>query len=313
MIRLLLRLLPVLLASLAVAASEYDPTSPDRASAFPQDSASRPVIVPPARLLLAAGRRSQPLEPVVASGSGSGFRKSMVAGRLGTSTEPSGMIVVPAGTFRMGSPTNEFGRSSDERQWMVTLRQPFRVADHEVTQGEYAEVMGAASAGTGDPGLPVVMVSWNDAQKYCSTLTDRERTAGRLPPGEVYRLPTEAEWEYAARAGTIGSRYGNLDEIAWWAGNAGAEPQLPRGKGSNGFGIFDSIGNVSEWCSDVYGNYPEGSGTDPTGPLTGTRRVVRGGSWADGDRSSRAAWRGKEYPTSRLPTVGFRIVRAKPL
>ncbi len=223
------------------------------------------------------------------------------------------MIAIQAGTFRMGSPTTEAGRSSDELQWTVTLSQPFRIADHEVTQGEYAEVMGASSAETEDPKLPVVMVSWEEADEYCSTLTIREQQAGRLLPGEVYRLPTEAEWEYAARAGAIGSRYGNLDVIAWWAGNAGAEPHPPKGKKQNSFGLFDTIGNVSEWCFDVYGNYPETSGTDPKGPSTGTRRVIRGGSWADGDRSSRAAWRGKEYPTTRLPTVGFRIVCGRAL
>lgn len=221
------------------------------------------------------------------------------------------MVIVPAGSFQMGSPTNEVGRSTDERPWRVTLSQPFRIADHEVTQGEYAEVMGASSAGTGDPGLPVVMVSWSEAQKFCSTLTRREQMAGRLPQGEVYRLPTEAEWEYAARAGTIGSRYGNLDEIAWWAGNSGAEVQLPKGKLPNGLQLFDMIGNVSEWCLDRYGSYPEGPGTDPVGAKTGSSRVVRGGSWSDGDLSNRAAWRYKAFPESQLPTVGFRIVRGR--
>jgi len=313
MIRFLLRLISGVLASLVAAASAYDSTGPDRASAFPWDPASPPIIEPPARLLLAAGRRPQPLDSGVAPGLGGGFRKTRIEVRSGTPTEPVGMIVVPAGTFWMGSPTNEFGRSRDERPWKVTLSQPFRIADHEVTQGEYAEVMGASSPGTGDPGLPVVMVSWSEAQKFCSTLTRREQTAGRLPLGEVYRLPTEAEWEYAARAGAIGSRYGNLDEIAWWAGNSGAEVQLPKGKLPNSLQLFDMIGNVSEWCLDRYGSYPEGPGTDPVGAKTGLSRVVRGGSWSDGDLSNRAAWRGKGFPESQFPTVGFRIVRGRAL
>ncbi len=201
----------------------------------------------------------------------------------------------------------------DERQWTVTLSHPVLISDHEVTRGEYETVMGTSPGESGDPGLPVVDVSWDDAGEFCKRLTALEQKAGRLPAGEVYRLPTEAEWEYAARAGTLGARYGDLDDIAWWAGNSGAGVQPPKGRLPNEYQLFDMIGNVSEWCLDRYGPYPGKPGKDPTGAATGLSRVVRGVSWSDRDFSTRSASRDKAFPESQLPTVGFRIVRGQAL
>ncbi len=313
MVCFIARALQGMVIALVAAGSTTGFATTDPMPGSPRDPAPSNRILTPAGPLFAAGKRPQPQDSPTQTQPRSGPRKPSVAGRLRSSTAPSGMIEIRVAAFRMGSPTNEFGRSSNERQWTVTLTWPFRIADHEVTRGEYETVMGTSPGEAGDPGLPVVMVSWAEAQEFCTRLTVLERAAGRLPQSEVYRLPTEAEWEFAARAGTVEARYGDLDEIAWWAGNAGAEVQLPKGRLQNDLQLFDMIGNVSEWCLDRYGDYPEASGKDPTGAKTGSSRVVRGGSWSDGEGSNRSAWRGKEFPESRLPTVGFRIVRGRPV
>lgn len=224
------------------------------------------------------------------------------------STQPQGMIAIPAGAFTMGSPTNEFPRSKDEAQWKVTFSQGFSICDHEVTWAEYGMLMDGSTWQPDDTGLPVTMVSWCDAATYCEKLTEAELAAGRLPAGQVYRLPTEAEWEFAARAGTLGPRYGELDAIAWWIGNSDGEPRRPKQKKMNGLRLFDMIGNVSEWCHDFYGPYPSTPGSDPTGPRSGITRVVRGGSHLDDSDANRSAARDGKIPEVGLPTVGFRIV-----
>ena len=156
--------------------------------------------------------------------------------------------------------------------------------------------------------LPVEQVSWDDAVSYCAKLTARELAAGRIVAGQAYRLPTEAEWEYAARAGTIGPRYGELDVIAWHSGNSGGETHPVKQKAANAWGLYDMIGNVWEWCSDWYGAYPSGSVTDPTGESSRSNRVYRGGSWINEARSCRSALRFRDEPGDRFNSLGFRSV-----
>ena len=204
---------------------------------------------------------------------------------------PTGFVWIAPGTFVMGSPVSEAGRYSDEVQHTVTLTQGFWLSDHETTQAEYEAVMGSNPSNWKGESLPVEYVAWNDAVAYCQKLTERERAAGRITAQQAYRLPTEAEWEYAARAGTMGARYEDLDAIAWHGGNSGSQMHSVKGKTANAWGLHDMIGNVSEWCADWYGAYPTGSVTDPPGPEIGSLKVHRGGAWDYGRRGSRSAFR----------------------
>ncbi len=220
---------------------------------------------------------------------------------------PFGFVWVEPGTFVMGSHLSEDGRVSNETQNTVTLTQGFWLSDHEVTQGEYQTVMGNNPSNfKGDPNRPVETVSWDDAVLYCRELTERERTAGRITAQQAYRLPTEAEWEYAARAGTTGARHGDLDAIAWWAGNSSGQTRPVKQKAPNAWGLHDMMGNVWEWCSDTYGDYPTGSLTDPTGPFSGPLRVARGGTWGHAPEFVRSACRFGIAPGSRSDPLGFR-------
>jgi formylglycine-generating enzyme required for sulfatase activity len=153
---------------------------------------------------------------------------------------------------------------------------------------------------------PVGMVSWGEAVEYCRKLTTKQRAEGILPDGWEWRLPTEAEWEYAARAGTTGLRHGELETIAWYDENSGSQAHPVKKKAANAWGLHDMLGNMLEWCSDWYGNYPTGSVTAPAGPDSGSNRVYRGGSWRDGPRNLRSAHRDGLDPGSRLDHLGFR-------
>lgn len=179
------------------------------------------------------------------------------------------------------------------------------IADRPVTTGHYA----AAHDGPDARGLPVSEVTWWDAVRFCNDLSTRE---GRAPAytlldedvtwercADGYRLPTEAEWEYACRAGTSGPRYGPLDEIAWYRGNSGERPHEVATKEPNAWGLYDVIGNVWEWCWDLY---------DPA--VYGTYRVLRGGGWFDEHWSCRASVRRRSHPSLRIDDVGFRLVRS---
>lgn len=220
-------------------------------------------------------------------------------------------VWINPGTFVMGSPVSEADRYSGEVLHTVTLTQGFWMSDHETTQAEYQLVMGSnpsAWKGHGE-NLPVETVSWNDAVAYCQKLTERERAAGRITAQQAYRLPTEAEWEYAARAGTTGPRYGELDAIGWHNGNSGSEIHPVKQKAANAWGLYDMMGNVDEWCGDWYGDYPTGSVTDPSGPNSGSFRVHRGGSWFSDARFARSAFRYGWYdPGVRYYNLGFRPV-----
>jgi len=249
---------------------------------------------------------------------------------------PSNMVWIPAGTFTMGSPPTEACRYSDEGpQTTVGISRGFCMGKYEVTQGEYLAVMGSnPSYVQGDLNCPVEQVSWNDAVAYCVVLTARERGAGRLPAGWEYRLPTEAEWEYACRAGTttvfhygdaLRSGMANFDGHYEYPGCAGSPCYCYNAGGiylgrttavrsyvPNAWGLYGMHGNVWEWCQDWYaGSLPGGSVTDPQGPATGSHRVIRGGCWGNGASLCRSASRLNDfYPTYRDLSLGFRVVLA---
>ena len=218
-------------------------------------------------------------------------------------------VWVPPGRFAMGSPEGEAGREDDERQHGVRISEGFWMGKYEVTQREWELVMGSNPSyyKACRPRCPVENVSWEDVQGFIQKLNEDEREAGS---GNRYRLPSEAEWEYAARAGTSGVRYGELDEIAWYDGNSGWKTHPVGEKRANGWGLHDMLGNVWEWTADWYGEeYPSGMVTDPRGPSTGSLRVCRGGGWGNYARYVRSAGRGSVSPGSRDSNIGFRLVR----
>ena len=223
-------------------------------------------------------------------------------------TGPAGFVWIAPGKFMMGSPVSEPDRKSDEAQHTVTLTQGYWMSDHETTQAEYQLVMESNPSNWKGESLPVETVSWNDAVAYCQKLTERERAGGRITSQQAYRLPTEAEWEYAARAGTAGPRYGELNSIAWWSGNSGSETHAVKQKAANAWGLYDMLGNVWEWCGDRYGDYPTGSVTDPKGPSSGFDRVSRGGCWLNDAGQVRSAIRNRLPPGYLIIGFGFRPV-----
>ena len=260
-----------------------------------------------------------------------------VATTIGATVQPiPNMVWIPCGAFTMGSADSEPGRWNDEGpQTRVTFSRGFWVGKYEVTQAEYLTVVGSNPSffkggfyGT-DLNRPVEQVSWSDAVAYCAALTTRERSAGRLPAGYAYRLPREAEWEYACRAGTTTPFHNGPELRSGMANFQGYYEYLvgdpnhynPSGislgrtttVGSyapNAWGLHDMLGNVREWCQDWYGNYPGGSVTDPPGPAGGGRRVVRGGSWGDMAGDCRSARREADDAPDRHSEGGFRVVLA---
>ena len=206
----------------------------------------------------------------------------------------------------MGSPDSEEGRDSDEIQHEVVLSQGFFMAETECTQSQWEMVMGSNPSKFKGANRPVEEVSWADAVEYCRKLTVKQRGEGILPVGWEWRLPTESEWEYAARAGTTGPRYGELDAIGWHDGNSGSETHPVKQKAANVWGLHNMIGNVWEWCSDWSEGYPTGSVTNPTGPKSGSFRVLRGGCWFNDAGGARSAYRFRLDPGYRRYDLGFR-------
>ncbi len=260
---------------------------------------------------------------------------------------PLGYVLVPSGTFTMGSPTTEPGRYTDETEHQVTISKSFCLKATEVTQGEWQALMGNNPSyfSTCGSDCPVEQVSWWDSVAYCNKLssgqgltqcytltgcTGTPGVSGYTCTGVTfagltctgYRLPTESEWEYAARAGTttgtyngtstlIGSEQPNviLDPIAWFYGNSGSKTHAAKGKTPNAWGLYDMLGNVWEWTGDWYlATYP-GTVTDPTGAPTGSLRVVRGGSWYFDARNAQAAYRDDDDPGYRYDNLGLRPAR----
>jgi Uncharacterized conserved protein len=219
------------------------------------------------------------------------------------------MVWIAPGTFTMGSPEDEWGRDKAEGiQRTVTLTKGFWIGRTEVTQAQYQAVAGTNPSRFTEVGAdaPVERVSWLDAMAWCETLTARERAAGRLPEGYVYTLPTEAQWEYACRAGEKGAPV-YLDELAWYDENSGGITHRVAQKKPNAWGLHDMLGNVLEWCRDWYGDYARTAETDPTGPERGYFRMARGGSWRMGAAVCRPAARAGGSSGRRDYTIGFRV------
>ena len=216
------------------------------------------------------------------------------------------MVLIPTGKFMMGSPASEKGRSENETQHEVILTKPFFMGKYEVTQEQYEAVMGDNQSTTKGAKLPVTDVSWNDCQEFIKKLN--AKTDGG------YRLPTEAEWEYACRAGTS-TAYSFGDAITPKDANYNDSNILkPVAVGTykpNAFGLYDMHGNVFEWCEDWYDDYPAGAVIDPKGPVTGYSRVLRGGFFNFYVSGARSSYRYVFTPTFRFLSNGFRLARTK--
>lgn len=218
-------------------------------------------------------------------------------------TSTAQMIDIPPGRVNLSD-------RRTRRSWTVELT-PYRLAAFPVTQGLYASVTGSRPSAAHGDRLPVEGVSWWDAVRFCNALSERD---GLVPVYTVhrdgegidcdmtaggYRLPTEAEWEHACRAGTTGPHYGPLDEVAWYRRNSGERIHEVGGKRPNPWGLYDMLGNVWNWCWDFY---------DPD--VYGTYRVLRGGGWFDEHWSCRASARRRSHPTFRVDDVGFRVAHS---
>jgi formylglycine-generating enzyme required for sulfatase activity len=251
----------------------------------------------------------------------------------------------------MGSPSGEAGRDSNETQHTVTLTKGFWMGKYEVTQEQYQAVTGVnpsyfhggsgrePAAGEVQGKRPVEYVTWYDAVEFCNKLSEKEGLQGvytitsRSPATGYpitsatvtadfakngYRLPTEAQWEYACRAGTATAfNNGNNDytnaalvgAVAWYSGNSSNRTHEVGTKLPNAWGLYDMHGNVWEWCWDWYGTYASGAQTDPVGAASGAYRVLRGGYWNSYGQYLRSAYRSNDNPGSRYGSGGFRLVR----
>jgi len=214
------------------------------------------------------------------------------------------LVWCPAGNFMMGSPASETSRDNDETQHRVTLTKGFWMGSTEVTQRQWEAVMCSNPSKFKNAGAnaPVEQVSWEECQTFVQRINARVTGGG-------FRLPTEAEWEYACRAGSTGPYAGNLDAMGWYGQNSGYTTHPVGQKQANAWGLYDMHGNVWEWCSDWWGDYPAGSVTDPAGPGSGSNRVIRGGCWINFARSCRSAFRSRDDPGYRFNSLGFRLSR----
>ncbi|MGE5243202.1 MAG: formylglycine-generating enzyme family protein [Betaproteobacteria bacterium] len=232
----------------------------------------------------------------------------------GRADPPLPLVEIGAGRFMMGSPTAEFGRGIDEVQHEVTITRPFFLGRFEVTQHDWRAVMGANPSHFGGcERCPVERVNYFEVREFLARLNTGQREF-------VYRLPTEAEWEYGCRAGTTTPFNTGADLTAEQANYNGTFPYIgfrhgpnrerttPVGSfAPNAWGLYDMHGNVWEWTADWYGPYPAGPAADPTGPRTGEKRVIRGGSWYFDANSARCALRYTHAPQDRGFSLGFRV------
>jgi len=200
----------------------------------------------------------------------------------------------------------------------VRITRPFWMGVTEVTQAQYEAVMGGNPSFFKGAGSPVEQVSWDDAVEFCRKLTDKcanAQVGAGLKPAPTFRLPTEAEWEYACRAGNrgkwcFGDDEAELGDYAWYSANSGSTTHPVAQKKPNAWGLYDMHGNVWEWCADWYGDYPTDDANDPQGPSSGSYRVLRGGSWNSNPGNCRSANRNDLVPSFRYYNLGFRVVVA---
>ncbi len=254
---------------------------------------------------------------------------------------PPGLIRIAAGDFLMGSPLDEPGRDSGEIAHPVTLTRSFELCDHEVTQAEWDSIMGWNDARSKGPELPVETVTWFDCLRYCNLRSIKEgldsvyvMASPRFSGVHItaadsvvcdwtkngYRLPSEAEWEYACRAGSVTAFCAgaiaelycganpNLTDVGWFCGNSRSRVHSVKSRQANAWDLYDMHGNVWEWCWDSYAPY-DTVATDPTGPASGSRRVTRGGGWFNDARLCRSATRGDGDPAFGSYHLGVRIAR----
>ena len=215
------------------------------------------------------------------------------------------MVAVEGGTFTMGA-TSEQGSdagSNESPTHSVTLSD-FAIGETEVTQELWKAVMGSNPSSFSGTNLPVEMVSWNDCQTFISKLNNLT--------GKNFRLPTEAEWEYAARGGNKSNGFmysgsGSIDEVAWYYGNSGSKTHPVKQKQANELGLYDMSGNVYEWCHDWYGSYSSSAQTNPTGSTSGSYRVFRGSNWIDGAWFCRVSYRNYNTPSFTNNGLGLRL------
>jgi formylglycine-generating enzyme required for sulfatase activity len=216
------------------------------------------------------------------------------------------LVLIPAGEFDMGSPPSEVARNVDEGPVRrIRISSPFYIGRYEITQAQWKAVMGNIWSNFKGIDLPVDAIPWSQAVEFCQRLSEREH--------ETFRLPTEAEWEFANRAGSttaysFGDDRSSLAQHAWYNSNSRHKTHPVGRKKPNAFGLYDMHGNVWEWCSDWYDEYIVDSIIDPTGPSEGCSRILRGGSWFSTLDLCRSANRGWNTPNIRDDDVGFRIV-----
>ncbi len=216
------------------------------------------------------------------------------------------MVYVQGGTFTMGA-TSEQGSDAydDEKPTHSVTLSNYYMGETEVTQGLWQAVMGSnPSRFTGDSRLPVEHLSWEDCQTFISRLNSLT--------GQQFHLPTEAQWEYAARGGSKSRGYkysgsSDLGSVAWYTDNSGSKTHNVKTKSPNELGLYDMSGNVWEWCSDWFGSYSSGSQTNPTGASSGSYRVHRGGCWGNGARLCRVSHRDDGTPSGRYDGLGLRL------
>jgi formylglycine-generating enzyme required for sulfatase activity len=234
------------------------------------------------------------------------------------------LIRVEPGTFWRGSPPEETGHRPNETRHQVTLTCGYWLGATEVTQAQYEAVMDQNPSAFADPDRPVENVPWFDWVRFCNRLSEREGLDPVYTIDQVqvswdrsangYRLPTEAEWEHACRAGTgtrfhVGDRTSELVEVAWFRVNSDWQTQPVAAKPANPWGFHDMHGNVFEWCWDLYEAYSEAAMVDPVGAELGARRVLRGGGWGSYSRGCRSAYRQASEPSARRAWYGARIAR----
>ena len=221
------------------------------------------------------------------------------------------MLWIASGTFTMGNSANETGLPNDENQYEATLTKGYWLGKFPVTTTQWQVVMGnnpcADNNETGNG--PVESITWDQAMEFCRRLTERAWKDGTLPDGYEYTLPTEAQWEYACRAGATDAPGGEgvLSDVGWFAENSGGHKHPVGEKGPNGWGLFDMQGNVSQWCLDGYGAYPAGAAMDPAGPEFASRRVARGGSYKSHFSPYWSIIRYGFVPNYREYNLGFRL------